>query len=120
MGLALTHPLVFSKGLPAQRMLLIALIGSAPACLGDSGLDLGGGAGGAGGSASGGGGNTGTGGFMQGGAGGAVQCGPICDIYCPYGNVVDSRGCATCKCNPVPVDCNCGPQPVAPPIACAD
>src|SRR5262249_25897388 len=27
-------------------------------------------------------------------------CGPVCDIYCQYGNVLDANGCPTCKCNP--------------------
>ena len=31
-------------------------------------------------------------------------CGPVCDIYCEYGNVMDANGCPTCKCNPPPAD----------------
>jgi len=31
-------------------------------------------------------------------------CGPVCAIYCPYGNVVDANGCGTCGCNPPPTD----------------
>ncbi len=31
-------------------------------------------------------------------------CGPVCAIYCPYGNVVDASGCPTCACNPPPTD----------------
>jgi hypothetical protein len=31
-------------------------------------------------------------------------CGPVCDIYCQYGNVLDANGCPTCKCNPSPMD----------------
>lgn len=31
-----------------------------------------------------------------------VVCGPICDIYCAYGNVLDVNGCPTCTCNPPP------------------
>jgi Antistasin family len=31
-----------------------------------------------------------------------VVCGPICDIYCAYGNVLDVNGCPTCACNPPP------------------
>lgn len=31
-----------------------------------------------------------------------VVCGPICDIYCAYGNVLDENGCPTCACNPPP------------------
>jgi hypothetical protein len=29
-------------------------------------------------------------------------CGPLCNIYCPYGNVLDSFGCPTCQCKPAP------------------
>jgi len=29
-------------------------------------------------------------------------CGPVCDIYCPYGNVLDNSGCPTCQCKPAP------------------
>ena len=29
-------------------------------------------------------------------------CGPVCDIYCQYGNVADANGCPTCQCNPDP------------------
>jgi hypothetical protein len=35
-------------------------------------------------------------------------CGPVCDIYCQFGNVLDPSGCPTCACNPDPcatVDC---------------
>jgi len=31
-------------------------------------------------------------------------CGPVCQIYCEYGNVLDANGCPTCKCNPAPID----------------
>ncbi len=31
-------------------------------------------------------------------------CGPVCDIYCQYGNVPDANGCPTCACNPPPTD----------------
>lgn len=44
------------------------------------------------------------------GTGGKPMCGAICDIYCPYGNVLDASGCPTCKCNPMP---NC------PQVKCA-
>lgn len=33
-------------------------------------------------------------------------CGPVCEIYCPYGNVLDENGCATCACNPPPTGCD--------------
>ena len=36
---------------------------------------------------------------------GASLCGPICDIYCQFGNVLDSNGCPTCSCNPPPTVC---------------
>ena len=29
-------------------------------------------------------------------------CGPVCDIYCQYGNVLDPSGCPTCQCKPAP------------------
>jgi hypothetical protein len=29
-------------------------------------------------------------------------CGPVCDIYCQYGNVLDAWGCPTCQCKPAP------------------
>jgi hypothetical protein len=32
------------------------------------------------------------------------MCGPVCDIYCQYGNVLDANGCPTCQCNPPPTD----------------
>ncbi|KAK6167446.1 hypothetical protein SNE40_021473 [Patella caerulea] len=25
-------------------------------------------------------------------------CGPVCDIYCVHGNVLDDNGCPTCSC----------------------
>ena len=34
-----------------------------------------------------------------------VECGPVCEIYCPYGNVLDASGCPTCECNPSPEGC---------------
>jgi hypothetical protein len=65
------------------------------------------GASGANGKAGTGGGQAGTGGLM---------CGPVCAIYCEYGNVPDANGCPTCKCNPGPTACKieeCGPQPAS-------
>jgi hypothetical protein len=35
---------------------------------------------------------------------GKCLCGPVCDIYCEYGNVQDANGCPTCRCNPPPTD----------------
>ena len=33
-------------------------------------------------------------------------CGPVCDIYCEFGNVMDANGCATCECyDPCKVIC---------------
>ena len=29
-------------------------------------------------------------------------CGPVCDIFCEFGNVPDANGCPTCRCNPPP------------------
>ncbi|KAK6167447.1 hypothetical protein SNE40_021474 [Patella caerulea] len=26
------------------------------------------------------------------------DCGPVCDIHCEFGNVLDDRGCQTCSC----------------------
>ena len=36
------------------------------------------------------------------GTGGGAACGPVCEIFCAYGNVVDEHGCPTCACNPGP------------------
>jgi len=36
---------------------------------------------------------------------GNVTCGPVCDIYCSYGNVLDANGCPTCACNVQPPSC---------------
>ena len=35
---------------------------------------------------------------------GKCMCGPVCAIYCEYGNVQDVNGCPTCTCNPPPSD----------------
>ncbi|KAL9643170.1 hypothetical protein ABK040_001658 [Willaertia magna] len=32
------------------------------------------------------------------------DCGPVCYIYCPYGNKLDKRGCPTCTCRKGPDD----------------
>jgi hypothetical protein len=29
-------------------------------------------------------------------------CGPVCDIFCGNGHVIDANGCPTCACNPAP------------------
>jgi Antistasin family len=50
----------------------------------------------------------------SGGGGTSGMCGPVCNIYCPYGNVTDPNGCPTCQCNPAPPVCSmteCGPPP---------
>ena len=39
-----------------------------------------------------------------------IDCGPVCAIYCPYGNVLDANGCPTCRCNPSP--CKNGQSPL--------
>jgi hypothetical protein len=31
-------------------------------------------------------------------------CGPVCAIFCQFGNVLDAQGCPTCACNPPPPD----------------
>jgi len=33
---------------------------------------------------------------------GGHACGPVCDIYCAFGNVLDANGCPTCTCKPAP------------------
>ncbi|CAC5359429.1 unnamed protein product [Mytilus coruscus] len=30
------------------------------------------------------------------------DCGPVCKIFCPNGNVMDARGCPTCRCRSSP------------------
>lgn len=34
-----------------------------------------------------------------------APCGPVCALYCPAGNVLDERGCPTCRCKPEPTVC---------------
>jgi hypothetical protein len=36
---------------------------------------------------------------------GNVVCGPVCNVYCSYGNVLDANGCPTCACNVQPTSC---------------
>ena len=53
-------------------------------------------------------------------------CGPVCDIYCPFGNVLDSQGCPTCTCNKptpgqtCPSDQCMGPSPLSQNYKCVD
>ncbi len=41
----------------------------------------------------------------------SVSCGPVCDIYCQYGYVIDANGCPTCRCKSSP--CQNGQAPLA-------
>jgi len=55
-------------------------------------------------------------------------CGPVCDIFCQFGNVLDANGCPTCACNPAPSppppacprDKCPSPAPGAPNFTCPD
>jgi len=53
-------------------------------------------------------------------------CGPVCLIYCPFGNVLDSQGCPTCACNKptpgatCPTDQCTGPGPKSANFKCPD
>ncbi len=88
-----------------------------PSCLDSGSFDAGNGSD----SGAGAGGGPGQGG-KGGGAGGATQCGPVCAIFCEFGNVEDERGCPTCACKKDPKACDvkeCGGAAV-PAIACAD
>jgi len=86
------------------------------------------GGGGAGGSGSGGVGAGGSAGIGAGGSsgvtgtGGGHQCGPVCAIYCAWGNVLDQYGCPTCQCKPMPGTCDTcpGPAPGVPSTMCPD
>jgi hypothetical protein len=55
-----------------------------------------------------------------------LTCGPVCAIFCPYGNVLDDRGCPTCVCNTrecKPSECSAAgaPVPTKPlPMVCPD
>lgn len=40
-----------------------------------------------------------------------ITCGPVCEIYCQYGNVLDADGCPTCSCKKSP--CQDGQAPLA-------
>ncbi|CAF2134915.1 unnamed protein product [Rotaria magnacalcarata] len=41
----------------------------------------------------------------------APVCGPVCAIYCRFGNVMDENGCPTCVCKRTPCEDN------QPPLA---
>lgn len=50
-------------------------------------------------------------------------CGPVCAIFCEFGNKLDDKGCATCSCNPAPLACSdkeCGPGPKVATRICED
>jgi hypothetical protein len=53
-------------------------------------------------------------------------CGPVCLIYCEFGNVLDSQGCPTCACNKptpgavCPSDKCTGPGPKSATVKCSD
>jgi len=36
-------------------------------------------------------------------------CGPVCDIFCEHGNVMDEKGCPTCKCKEAPAPSTASP-----------
>ncbi len=40
----------------------------------------------------------------------APECDPVCAIYCVYGNVLDNKGCPTCRCKESP--CGNGQAPL--------
>jgi hypothetical protein len=53
------------------------------------------------------------------------ECGPVCDIFCAYGHVLDAKGCPTCACNPPPkpgLPCSActGPRPAIANGMCPD
>ena len=73
-------------------------IGGSGGQMGGSGGQIGGtGGGGSGGQMG------GTGGKADAGTDVPPMCGPVCAIFCPNGNVLDDRGCPTCRCNPPPM-----------------
>ena len=50
-----------------------------------------------------------------------VGCGPVCDIYCANGNVLDANGCPTCACKPLPDGgpaCPCAPGTMQNAFGC--
>ena len=50
-----------------------------------------------------------------------VVCGPVCDIYCANGNVLDANGCPTCACKPPPDGgpaCPCAPGTMQNAFGC--
>ena len=68
------------------------------------------------------GGSGGSGGTPGSGGTGGAGCGPVCAIFCPYGNVPDANGCPTCKCNPPPActATECGPGLGIPSQVCSN
>lgn len=34
------------------------------------------------------------------------ECGPVCEIYCPFGNELDAQGCPLCLCKKSPCENN--------------
>jgi len=46
-------------------------------------------------------------------------CGPVCQIFCENGNVLDAAGCPTCACNPPPVTDPCATVRCAAGTHCA-
>ena len=44
-----------------------------------------------------------------------IQCGPVCAIFCQYGNVLDANGCPTCECKRSPC---AGNRPFLPDYFC--
>ncbi|XP_052696315.1 BPTI/Kunitz domain-containing protein 4-like [Crassostrea angulata] len=49
----------------------------------------------------------------------AVLCGPVCMIWCPFGNVMDERGCPTCRCRSEHTTTTEAPVSTGTPKVCA-
>ena len=47
-------------------------------------------------------------------------CGPVCAIYCEFGNVLGPDGCPTCACNPAPQPVQCGANTCAAGEECCN
>lgn len=43
-------------------------------------------------------------------------CGPVCAIYCEFGNVLDANGCPTCACNKPAPGATCAPEKCTGPM----